>query len=753
MSIPVEELVAELLRREQTNRLASYKPYPFQKAFHNAHGKGTEKPALQKALMAGNQIGKCSPITGRVTIDGEDVPIHKIWGGTGVRLTGRGGRPVSVVRWVRKPAEECYRVTMDDGRWTECSGGHLVLCDDGFQPLSRLLPRYASSRLRSSSVVSRLVRASDVVRWSGKLRGWMGRCFLDSRLRGGLLQSEEDGVQVFAPLQAGEQEHSQLLSPSGVLAYTDTSTAQPALARLANWGGGALTSVLCATCEALASRPVFELLSGVRRSVRRFSGWLSPGSTDLVGQAAESFSSATSVGGNKIVSIDPIGVHTLYDMEVVGHEYVGAGLVHHNTVCGSAEVAIQATGLYPDWWQGRTFSRATNLLVAGVSVDKTRDSLQTKLFGDPHDPEAFGTGWVPKDLIIGKPIRKQGYMDAYDSVAIRHRTGGTSRIQFQAYEQGFKKFMSTGKDVVQLDEEPDPDVYSQALRSIIATKGYIMLTFTPESGITVTVDQFMNNLGPGQAFIQAGWDDAPHIADDPEHREQLLAALPAHERDMRSKGIPVFGSGLIYPVPDELIACDPFPIPNHWPRIIGVDLGGAEDPFAAVWLAWDRDGDVVYAYKEYKNNGVLSIHADAIRQGGGNWIPIAWPHDMAIGDRKSGISTAETFRTRYGLNMLPDCFSNPPGPGQKEGQGGQGVEAGLYAINNAMETGGFRAFSSLSMLYREKNMYHRKDGKVVKQNDHLMDAKRYGFQMIRHADVRPRPRLVTDNYIQGETNW
>ena len=50
-----ETLLTELIRRETTNRLASYRPYPFQKAWHNAKGEGTDQPARQKALMAGNQ--------------------------------------------------------------------------------------------------------------------------------------------------------------------------------------------------------------------------------------------------------------------------------------------------------------------------------------------------------------------------------------------------------------------------------------------------------------------------------------------------------------------------------------------------------------------------------------------------------------------------------------------------------------------------------------------------------------------------
>ena len=421
--------------------------------------------------------------------------------------------------------------------------------------------------------------------------------------------------------------------------------------------------------------------------------------------------------------------------------------------CGCCEDAIHALGDYPKWWEGSTWSRPVKILAAGVTVDKVRDTLQTLLFGDPHDDQAFGTGLIPKDRIIGKPVRKQGYVNAYDSVAIKHKSGGTSRIQFQAYEQGFKKFMATGIDINHPDEEPPADIYSQMIRSTIATRGIINLTFTPEDGVTEVVDGFMNEIKPGQALVTAGWEDAPHIANDPDHRAQLLAALKPHERDMRSKGIPMMGSGLIYPVSDDLIKVDPFEIPPWWPRISGIDFGGFEHPFAAAFLAWDRDNDVIYVYKTYKNMGALPIHGQALKQHSHGWIPIAWPHDVGHADKKSGIPLAEEMRRDYDLNMLPRVFSNPPAPGQKEGQGGQGVEVGLWNILTAMETGKFKVFSTESEWFREKGIYHRKEGKIVKRMDDVMDATRYAYQSLRFADIQPIPRSVSSNKRVGVRNW
>ncbi len=423
------------------------------------------------------------------------------------------------------------------------------------------------------------------------------------------------------------------------------------------------------------------------------------------------------------------------------------------TYCGCAEDAIHATGLYPDGWDGTVFHRPVKMMISGVSIDKVRDTLQEKLFGDPHNEDEWGTGLIPKDMIVGKPLRKTGYNNSIDTARIRHVSGGISTLQFQGYEQGPRKFMAQGIDVQHADEEPPPEIYSQLVRSTIATKGIINLTFTPEHGVTQVVDSFLNELGPGQALVTASWDDAPHIANDPVHREQLLAALPPHEREMRSKGVPTMGSGLIFPISDEQIRVTPFDIPNHWPRLCGMDLGGQEHPFAAAWVAWDRDNDVKYIYREYKNRGILGVHAEALREGEGQWVPIAWPHDAGRKDRQSGKPIAEILRTKYRLNMLPNVFSNPPAVGQKEGQGGQGVEVGLYTMYDAMESGSLKVFSTCSEWFREKNLYHRKEGKVVDRLDDLMAASRYAFQSMRFADLKVRKKRRKVIPFKGASNW
>ena len=57
-----------------------------------------------------------------------------------------------------------------------------------------------------------------------------------------------------------------------------------------------------------------------------------------------------------------------------------------------------------------------------------------------------------------------------------------------------------------------------------------------------------------------------------------------------------------------------------------------------------------------------------------------------------------------------------------------------------METGKFKVFSPLLDWFEEFRLYHRKDGKVVKEGDDLLAATRYGVMMLRFAEMIYRKR-------------
>lgn len=391
-----------------------------------------------------------------------------------------------------------------------------------------------------------------------------------------------------------------------------------------------------------------------------------------------------------------------------------AGNQQGKTHAGAAEVAYHATGLYPDWWAGRRFKQPVMIWCASNTGETTRDNPQRALMGVVGER---GTGMIPGDL-LGEVKLAIGVADLVDYAKVRHVSGGWSTIRFKHYSQGREKWQGPPVHVVWLDEEPPADIYSEAQARTIATGGSIFTTFTPLLGMTDVVKKLLNT----PADVNMTIEDAAHIPEA--ERARIIASFPAHEREARTKGIPILGSGRIFPVAEEDITCEAFAIPPHWVHIGGIDFGW-DHPTAAVHLAWDRDTDTVYVTATHRQReAVPLLHATALKSWGP--FPWAWPHDGLQHDKGSGEQLAEQYRA-HGLNMLPERITFP--------DGSNGVEAGLMDMLDRMLTGRLRVFSHLADWFDEYRLYHRKDGKIVKEFDDLMSATRYGLMGLRFAKL------------------
>lgn len=233
-------------------------------------------------------------------------------------------------------------------------------------------------------------------------------------------------------------------------------------------------------------------------------------------------------------------------------------------------------------------------------------------------------------------------------------------------------------------------------------------------------------------LITATWDDVPHLTQ--KQKDDLWAGMPAHERDARSKGVPLLGSGAIFPVDEDTITIDPIAIPDIWVQIIGTDFG-YDHPFGAAKLAYDRDNDIVHVTADFRSRQTTPIfHAAAVKPWG-DWIPCAWPHDGLQHDKGSGEELASQYRAQ-GLKMLPERATWE--------DGGNGVEAGIADMLDRMLTGRWKVFKTCSIWLEERRMYHRKDGRIVKERDDVLSASRYALMMLRAAIVKPKKTARKD---------
>jgi phage terminase large subunit-like protein len=335
-----------------------------------------------------------------------------------------------------------------------------------------------------------------------------------------------------------------------------------------------------------------------------------------------------------------------------------------------------------------------------------------------------------------------------DSVFVRHVSGGISRVYFKSYEKGRSKLQGETLDWAALDEEPPEDIYTEVLTRTNATKGMVWITFTPLLGMSAVVRKFLMDPGPDRLDINMTIDDVEHYT--PEERARIIASYPAHEREARAKGIPVMGSGLIFPVMEESIVCEPFSLPDLWPRICGIDFG-YDHKTAIVWLAWDRDKDVIYLYHTVAMREAIPREIAPLILQQGQWVPCAWPHDGLQHDKGSGIQLAQQYRDQ-GVNMLHE-MAQLPETGDENGYkvSRVSVEAGVLEMLNRMQTGRWKVFSNQVDWLAERQLYHRKDGKIVKEGDDVISASRYAMMMLRYAITPPDPhKAMLDPKRKGD---
>jgi phage terminase large subunit-like protein len=336
-------------------------------------------------------------------------------------------------------------------------------------------------------------------------------------------------------------------------------------------------------------------------------------------------------------------------------------------------------------------------------------------------------------------------------VLVKHGGGGdvqagVSRLTIKTYDQGRLRWQGETLDFVWFDEEPPDDIYFEGLTRTNARSGIVTLTFTPLKGMSAVVRRYLQEKPAGSVVTNMTINDALHYTQ--EQRDAIIATYPAHEREARINGTPTLGSGRVFALADEVVQETQFAIPSHWPRICGIDFGW-DHPTAAVWMAWDRDNDVVHVYDCYRVKEATPLLHSVALKARGEWIPVAWPHDGLQHDKGSGIELAKQYQ-KHGVSMLKEKASHAPdkSKGEKEGDGGNGVEAGIMAMLDRMQTGRLKVAKHLNEWFEEFRLYHREDGKIVKKQDDLMSATRYGLMMLRHAKTpKVEKKTVLPGYV------
>ena len=242
----------------------------------------------------------------------------------------------------------------------------------------------------------------------------------------------------------------------------------------------------------------------------------------------------------------------------------------------------------------------------------------------------------------------------------------------------------------------------------------------------------------------ASWSDVPHLTE--EAKASLFASIPAYQRDARTRGIPVLGSGAIFQISADDYVVPDIPVPPHWPRAYGFDIGWRKS--AVAFVALNRDSDTLYVTGEhYRGEAEPVIHAEAIKARG-KWL-------------RGAIDPAARGRNQIDGRNLLDMYKQL---GLELTEADNAVEAGIYQVMNRLTSGRLKVFKSCTNLQQEMRLYRRDEkGRVVKDNDHLVDALRYAVMELQRIvrtepakkdeDEEPRRRRASGYYNGSSTGW
>lgn len=389
------------------------------------------------------------------------------------------------------------------------------------------------------------------------------------------------------------------------------------------------------------------------------------------------------------------------------------------------EVAYHVTGLYPKFWEGKRLVGPNKWWVCGETNRDVKDVMQDRFLGPVGE---WGTGLIPWHCLDFDSMTETDKADTFiTTIRIKHfdangEFDGFSVITFKSYESGRKSFQGLPRNIW-LDEEPPLAILSECMARTTSNDDLMLLiSFTPLQGWSPMLKNWMPGGWPGisgpvleadgtqssKYLVIQTVDDVPHIS--AQKKKEMYANYHPHVREARLNGVPSLGSGAIYPIPRvEWVVAD-YEIPKHYKKVYGLDVGW--NWTAAVWFAINPDDGTAVLYSEHKLAETEPMgHAEVIRTRG-LWIPGAI--DSAANGR--GQDGGEALIAQYralGLNVNNAIKS---------------VEAGIYAVWSALKAGQIKVFASCQRTIQEIENYHRdENGKIVKENDHIVDALRYGW--------------------------
>jgi phage terminase large subunit-like protein len=408
-----------------------------------------------------------------------------------------------------------------------------------------------------------------------------------------------------------------------------------------------------------------------------------------------------------------------------------------------ANEAMDCTGDYMPWFKGKLFHYKRTIIrphdymswVICTSHQVQKQTLQLVLLGNLDDPNGLGTGMVPLDALVGKPVLQRGLANVAESFTVQRVTGGTGHVAFRSMEQDISAFAGATLDQIRWDEPGPIAKYLEALARLTAVENSrAVVTLTPTEGRDQLWMRF-EEPSPHRMTLRMTLHDATHLS-----KEQIAAIIertPPEDRAMRIYGEPAQGSGNVYETPESVFLHDR-PITDfnrpylRWGWGTDVTHGGTSagsSAFAAVLGCYDEYSDTIWIVDAIKlHRSLLPAQAAAIRSHAFGDCVVLWPRDAhQSGDAMTGEALATQFK-KLGLSMASDHVRNERGVAPS-------LEDSVAEVSTRLATGRLRVARHCREWLDEYRAFHRKDRKIVREFCDLMDATRVlvtGIKQTRH---------------------
>jgi phage terminase large subunit-like protein len=344
--------------------------------------------------------------------------------------------------------------------------------------------------------------------------------------------------------------------------------------------------------------------------------------------------------------------------------------------------------------------------------------------------------WAPKYHLLGGSWDKA--WDKKFSV-LRFADGG--RIGFYTYKQDPETMEGAALDYVGYDEPPPEPVRRACLSRLADRDGFEMFAMTPVNMVGGGIGWIYREIykqreKPGIVVVRGSGFDNPNVPK--KSLERMLASFPEEERRAREFGEFMHFGGMVYPGGFEQNLV-PVPSPKQLEGhdvVVGIDPGLKNAAF--VWVAFDRDN-------------VATVFDEAVVHEG---TPVDWAKKLREVNQKWGVKNPTFVIDPSARNRSLVNAESVEGEFQRQGiypiHGQNDVFAGVSQVRRRLQQRGLHIVEDCRGLRDEAEEYRAQDRpdqefKVVKENDHRLDALRYALMS--------RPWYVSPDAEERNLGW